>query len=61
MPQVIKEHLSWITGYCACATDDNWRDILDRIQHQIEQAQRDAQPQDAPCERDQYGAAGEQG
>ena len=42
MPETIKQHLGWIAGYCECVNDDNWRDILDRIQHQIEKAQRDA-------------------
>lgn len=43
MPEVIKQHLGWIAGYCACATDGNWRDILDRIEHQIQRAQEDAE------------------
>lgn len=42
MPEEIKQHLNWIGSYVACATDGNWRDILDRIEHQIRQAQADA-------------------
>ncbi len=42
MPNVIKQHLGWILSYATLATDDNWRDMLDRIESQIATAQRDA-------------------
>ena len=42
MPDVIKQHLNWIASYCECATDANWRDILDKIEWQTKRALEDA-------------------
>lgn len=42
MPQVIREHLNWIAGYCECANERNWRDMLHMIEEQIRRAKRDA-------------------
>lgn len=43
MPDVIKQHLEWIRLYVESARPGNWRDMLDRIEHQIERAQEDAE------------------
>ena len=40
--EIIKQHIAWIASYCACATDENWADILDRIEHQVIIAKQDA-------------------
>jgi hypothetical protein len=42
MPQEVREHLNWIAGYCACATDDNWRDMLHMIEEQVRRAKKTA-------------------
>lgn len=42
MPEAVRQHLVWITQYCAVASDANWRDMLSRIEHQIGLAKRDA-------------------
>jgi hypothetical protein len=43
MPDVIGQHLEWIKLYVESARPGNWRDMLDRIEHQIECAQEDAE------------------
>jgi hypothetical protein len=43
MPDVIEQHLEWIKLYVESARPGNWRDMLDRIEHQIECAQEDAE------------------
>jgi hypothetical protein len=45
MPDVIERHLEWIKLYVESARLGNWRDMLDRIEHQIECAQEDAEAQ----------------
>lgn len=42
LPEVIRQHLNWIAWYVECADETNWRDMLDRIAHQIGVAQDDA-------------------